>query len=151
MQKRWTASAYAFFKPEVSIEHRKGRRIHVFRCANTGCKHTVRRYIGTGDTSSTGNLRKHIKSCWGGEALQAADEKGSATNAREAVKTYRRTQDIKVAFGNVGKKTVTFSTRQHTPSEARYDHYLPEVNITDQSEGRRSYGGSPRACDHTTL
>ena len=151
MQKRWTASAYAFFKPEVSIGHRKGCCIHVFQCTNTGCKHTVRRYIGMGNTLSTGNLRKHIKSCWGREALQAADEKRSAMNAREVVKPYRRMQDIKVVFGNVGKKTITLSTREHTPSEARYDHYLPEVNITDQLEGRRLYGGSPRACDHTTL
>ncbi|EPT01252.1 hypothetical protein FOMPIDRAFT_1091464, partial [Fomitopsis schrenkii] len=119
MQKRWTAPVYAFFKPNVSIEYVKGRRVHVFRCANAGCKHVIRRYLDTGDTKSTGNLRKHVKSCWGKEALDAADTKESALDARGAVSTYRRTQDIKVAFGNVGKKTVTFSTRQHTQSETR--------------------------------
>ncbi|EPS93986.1 hypothetical protein FOMPIDRAFT_64676 [Fomitopsis schrenkii] len=119
LQKRWTAPVYAFFKPNVSIEYIKGRCVHVFRCANTGCKQQVRRYHGTGDTKSTGNLRKHVKSCWGAEALHAADLKDSAVNAQDAVRTYRRTHDIKVAFGNVGKKTVSFSTRQHTPSETR--------------------------------
>ena len=121
MQKHWTASVYAFFKPDPLIEYVKGRRVHAFQCANTGCKHIVHRYLGGKDMASTVNMRKHVRSCWGKEALDRADASGSALNAREAVRTYRRTGDIKVAFGNIGKKTVTFSTHQHTPSETRYD------------------------------
>lgn len=150
LQKRWTAPVYAFFKPNVSIEYIKGRCVHVFRCANTGCKQQVRRYHGTGDTKSTGNLRKHVKSCWGAEALHAADLKDSAVNAQGEVRTYRRTHDIKVAFGNVGKKTVSFSTRQHTPSETRYDPNSPAAHISDKSKEPRSYAGCRRVCALST-
>lgn len=71
-----------------------------------------------GDMNLTGNLRKHVKSCWGKEALDAADAKESASDARAAVSTYWQTQDIKVAFGNIGKKTVTFSMCHH-PRQGR--------------------------------
>lgn len=131
-QKRWSAATYAFFKPNPSLEEIKGRRAYVFRCANTGCKHEVRRYLATTDTKSTSNMRRHVKSCWGKEALDAADAMKTAANAKDAISTYWRTQDIKVAFGNVGKKTVSFSTHQHTPSETRYVTYPLVVHMADR-------------------
>ncbi|TFY54699.1 hypothetical protein EVJ58_g8703 [Rhodofomes roseus] len=119
MQRKWTAPAYAFFWPDPAIEHIDGRRIHTFRCANTGCKHDVQRYLASKDATSTGNLRKHIKKCWGVEALEAADWMSTASKAKESIEKYKRTQDIKVAFGAASQKSFHYSTIQHTPTETR--------------------------------
>ncbi|KAH9912442.1 uncharacterized protein B0H18DRAFT_825556, partial [Fomitopsis serialis] len=119
MQKKWMSAAYAFFKPDPSIEYIMGRRVHIFHCANTACKQTVKRYLDGKDARSTSNMRKHVKLCWSEEALKAADGTGSASKAKDCVEKYRRTQDIKLSFGVSTKKTVTFSTRQHTPSQTR--------------------------------
>ncbi|TFY69695.1 hypothetical protein EVJ58_g269 [Rhodofomes roseus] len=73
-------------------------------------------------------MRKHIKACWGAEVLAMADTIGSAANARDGIKTYQQTQDIKVVFGNVGKKTVTFSMCERTFLKTRTEivHWVLE-------------------------
>ena len=72
MNKAWKSPAYAFFEPIPDIEHKNGRRFHVFKCASNSCKFTCRRFLYTGDKTSFGNLLKHIRKCWGAEALKAA-------------------------------------------------------------------------------
>ena len=58
-------------RPEIGYED--GRRFHSFRCAAWSCKQRVHRYLDKKDGKSTGNLRKHAKSCWGAEAVEVAE------------------------------------------------------------------------------
>ena len=119
MQRIWKAPVYAFFKPNPTIEYVDGRKVHKFRCANTGCHHDVRRYLASADRTSTNNLRKHARKCWGIEALEAADRMSTAGNAKECVAKFKRTGNLRVAFGAASKKTFRYSTIQHTPTETQ--------------------------------
>lgn len=54
-------------------------------------------YLDKGDTVSTGNMRWHIKKCWGAEAYNAAKQvSGSANATRDAITTYRRCPALKL-------------------------------------------------------
>ena len=114
---------YAFFKPDVRASEIDGRRCHTFACAGRGCSKRVIRFLDTGDAKSTGNLRRHIKSCkaWGSDALEAAEGISSIEEAREAVQAYARSGDLKLAFASVKKKQgkPMYSTLQRTPAETR--------------------------------
>ena len=72
--KDWTSPVYVFFEPQPRVVVVDKRRAHEFRCCVHGCKLTIRRFLDTGDACSTGNMRKHIKSCWGPEVLAATDD-----------------------------------------------------------------------------
>ncbi|KAF9230693.1 hypothetical protein BU15DRAFT_56970, partial [Melanogaster broomeanus] len=72
LMKDWNSPIYAFYEPVPTIEYENGRRCHVFKCTARGCKHRVRRYLDKSDATSTGNMRKHVKSCWGEAALETA-------------------------------------------------------------------------------
>ncbi|KAH9039161.1 hypothetical protein EDB85DRAFT_1859946, partial [Lactarius pseudohatsudake] len=77
LSKKWTAQVYAFFKPTPLIEYVDGHKAYVFKCSMRRCRNTtskfIRHYLYTADASSTSNLRRHAKICWGGEAIAAAD------------------------------------------------------------------------------
>lgn len=111
---------YAFYSPKVSIYHGPdNKRAHVFHCLKTSCGASIKRWLNKKDRHSTSNLRKHIKACWGEEALASADALGSALNAREGVKKFMRSGDLTLAFKRSGKGKVTYSVRQHTRGETR--------------------------------
>ncbi|KIK78711.1 hypothetical protein PAXRUDRAFT_45056, partial [Paxillus rubicundulus Ve08.2h10] len=59
----------AFFEVTPKIIEIDGRCAHEFKCSTHGCKVTIRRYLDKKDTCSTGNMRKHVKSCWGPKVL----------------------------------------------------------------------------------
>lgn len=61
-------------------------------------------------------MRKHAKSCWGIETVEAADD---AANIGEARKMVDNLADgsITAAFERKGKGRVTYSNRQHTKAE----------------------------------
>ncbi|KAJ3816882.1 hypothetical protein F5880DRAFT_1512252, partial [Lentinula raphanica] len=65
---------YAFFDAEPQIEYGKSDTPDylVYRC--TKCGEKLRQGLKTGDRGSTGNLRDHVKKCWGEEALAAIKE-----------------------------------------------------------------------------
>jgi hypothetical protein len=70
------------------------------------------------DSNSTGNLRKHVKKCWGAEALQAAEDAEGINDARErVVDSLNRSGMITAAFEHKGKGKVTYSNRQHTSTK----------------------------------
>lgn len=118
--KDWSSPIYAFFEPTPTIEYHDQRRCHVFKCAARGCKHHVRRYLDTKDAKSTGNMRKHVKSCWGEAALQAAMDCGNQMTARDGpIQSLLETGSIKASFERKGKGKVIYSHRQHTRSETR--------------------------------
>ncbi|TFK78990.1 hypothetical protein K466DRAFT_457331, partial [Polyporus arcularius HHB13444] len=119
-QKRWTSHVYAFYKPEVKIVVISPTKIgHEFMCAKPGCKETVRRYLDTEDATSTGNLSTHAVACWGAEIVCAAKATGNPTKARPMVEKFGRTGTITKIFERIGKGKVSYSTRQHTSTEAR--------------------------------
>lgn len=121
--KRWDAPVYAFFKPIPGIVHFDDRRkAHVFECAASHCRcktRLVRRFLYTRDSSSTSNLRRHAKICWGNEVITAADEAGDHSSACGALANHKD-GSITAAFERAGKGKVTYSHRQLTKAESRY-------------------------------
>ncbi len=123
LMKRWDAPVYAFFRPTPAIVYVEDCKVHVFECAASHCKcktQFIRRYIDTGDISSTSNLCRHAIRCWGDEAVQAADKTTSAKTAWDALTNKEPNGSITAAFERVGKDGVTYSHRQHTKTEARW-------------------------------
>ena len=70
--KDWSSPVYVFFE-EPTVDCVDGCHAHVFKCSGHGCKASIRRFIDTKDAGSTGNMRKHVRACWGADALCTAD------------------------------------------------------------------------------
>jgi hypothetical protein len=110
-----------------------GRRVHAFRCAAKMCKGKgiVRRYLDKGDRTSTSNMRKHAKGCWGDTVVADACEGGNTKETRESLKNGKMGVDgsITAVFERTGKGKVTYSHRQHTQTQTRYGFscYHPAV------------------------
>ncbi|KAF8326248.1 hypothetical protein F5887DRAFT_900191, partial [Amanita rubescens] len=119
MQKKWKSVVYAFYHPDPDITYTGRRRVHEFRCMNKGCKYKCRRFLDT-DPTSTGNMIKHVKSCWGEGPWGAASEYGNIPDARKhVVKPFLRQGTITAMFQRIGKGKLTFSTIQLTPTQTR--------------------------------
>ncbi|KZV92057.1 hypothetical protein EXIGLDRAFT_576221, partial [Exidia glandulosa HHB12029] len=118
---KWTAPIYAFYQPLPTVGHTDaGRRFHEFHCMGRNCKKSVKRYLDGNDSGSTSNLHKHAKSCWGDEAVKAADAAKTAKDARENVTTPLRSNGtITAAFARTGKGKISYMHRQHTRAEMR--------------------------------
>ncbi|KAG0692625.1 hypothetical protein DFH29DRAFT_817323 [Suillus ampliporus] len=118
LMKEWTSPVYAFFDPTLRIIENDGWWAHEFKCSAQGCKTTIRRYLDKKDARSTGNMRKHVKSCWGDVVLQAADDAKDASEVcTKIVPGILRDRSITVSFECKGKGKVTYSNRQHTCAE----------------------------------
>ncbi|KAF8328487.1 hypothetical protein F5887DRAFT_864088, partial [Amanita rubescens] len=123
LMKDWTSPVYAFFHPKPKIEVIQvgddKRYSHVFRCRGKGCKATIRRFLDTKDSWSTGNMRKHVRSCWGLPALEAADSAANAAEVRtKIVPGILRDGSITEAFERKGKGK-TYSIRAHSRAEIK--------------------------------
>lgn len=126
----------------MSIYHNKdGRRAHQFHCAGLGCKASILRYLDSGDTTSTGNLRKHVRNCksWGEEVLDAADGMKSS-DVRTRLRDLVRSGSIEKAFERVGKGRVSYSSRPHTRAETRLVFSCPSRHIDNSSPLLRQRG-----------
>lgn len=65
-------------------------------------------------------MHKHVKNCWGEDALAAAAQTKNAREARETVvQGILMTGTITASFERKGKGKVTFSHRQHTKTETK--------------------------------
>jgi hypothetical protein len=72
------------------------------------------------DAKSTGNMQKHVETCWGDEVLDAADEvKDVGEVHTKIVKSIQRNRSIMAAFERKGKGKVTYSHHAHTKAETR--------------------------------
>ncbi|KAG1718887.1 uncharacterized protein EDB91DRAFT_1009556, partial [Suillus paluster] len=81
----------------------------------------IRRFLDTGDARSTGNMCKHVKNCWGEDALAAAVQTKNAREAHETVvQGILMTGTITASFERKGKGKVTFSHHQHTKMETNF-------------------------------
>ncbi|KAJ3753776.1 hypothetical protein EV360DRAFT_27774, partial [Lentinula raphanica] len=86
------SAVYAFFHAEPEIEFAKDNTAEylVYRCTN--CSEKLRQGLKTGDRGSTvGNLREHVRKCWGEETLAAVKDT-SLEKARAAVKESKKTK-----------------------------------------------------------
>jgi len=128
--KEWTSPVYAFFDPIPQIVNINDRRAHEFKCQAKGCKAKVRRFLDKGDARSTGNMRKHVRSCWGDEVLKAADDAKDANEVRQKiVGSVLRNGSITASFERKGKGKVTYSHRQHTRAETKYESNFVIVRL----------------------
>ena len=139
LAKDWNSPIYAFFKPIPFVDHIDGRRVHIFECGAKPCKRKgrngqyVRRYLNTGDATSTSNLRRHAKICWGDDAIEAACRTKDACAARDVLaKTRVKDGSITAAFERVGKESVTYSHRQHTKTEIRFVQMTESVLVANK-------------------
>ena len=85
----------------------------------------MRRFLDKKDTYSTGNMRKHVKTCWGANVLAAADIAKDLEEVRtKIIKDVQQNGSITVAFER--KKIVTYSHRRmsHCPT---YSGRIPEI------------------------
>ncbi|KIM56128.1 hypothetical protein SCLCIDRAFT_133240, partial [Scleroderma citrinum Foug A] len=136
----WNAPIYAFFEPVPWVIEVEGRPVHVFKCNAHGCKATVRCYMDTKDAGSTGNLCRHVKSCWGSEVVSAADDARNADEVRTKMcPGFLKDGSITAAFEQKGKGKVTYSHRPHTCQETkslmrtgRPEYYLPSCSTVSQ-------------------
>ena len=124
--RHWNTPIYAFFKPTPAIDHIDGRRVHIFSCSAKVCQgkgrhgRQVRRFLNTADVTSTSNLRRHAKTCWGDETVAAAVRVKDVYSAHAVIaKSLKRDGSITAAFERVAKDKVTFSHRPHTRTEMR--------------------------------
>jgi hypothetical protein len=142
MSKDWKSPVYAFYEPVPEIEYVDSRRTHVFKCMAVRCKYRARRYLDTKDKSSTGNLIKHVKLCWGDEVWKAASECKNAGEARAAVvKPFAKSGNITASFERTGKGTVTYMHRQHTKTETKYVGSPIKMNRLTTIPGRKLFDG----------
>ena len=120
MMKKWTSPVYAFFEPVPTAIEVQGHHAHEFKCSGRSCKVTVRRFIDTKDAGSTGNMRRHVKTCWGEDALNTVDIAKDVNEARtKVVQGILRDGSITTAFEQKDKQSVRYSSRPYTQSEIR--------------------------------
>lgn len=121
MSRKWTSCVYAFFEATPTIEYVDGRKCHSFKCLAKGCRQKIRRYLGGNDAQSTGNMRRHAKSCWGEDTIRIADGARNVSEARtKIVRGILHNGSITAAFERKDKGKVSYSHRQHTKTETRY-------------------------------
>lgn len=123
MSKSWVAPIYVFFRPTPTVEYVKGRKAHVFHCGAAKCRgrtDEVWRYLDTDDVSSTSNLRRHAKKCWGEDSVDAADGTEDVDTARAALASHKKLDgSITSMFRRISKGKVTYSHHQHTKLQSR--------------------------------
>jgi hypothetical protein len=80
MSKKWDAPIYVFFKPSATIEYVGKCKVHVFECATARChckSKFIWQFLYTSDAGSMSNMHRHVKVCWGDDAVTAADTTGN--------------------------------------------------------------------------
>ena len=118
--KCWTSLVYAFYHPIPNIEYVDGCHMHVFHCAAKSCKYKCCHFLDGPNHSSTGNLIKHIKTCWGNAAYEATSDCQHANAAcKNVVKPLTTMGTITMAFKRNGKGKVSYRHHQHTKTETK--------------------------------
>jgi uncharacterized DUF497 family protein len=83
-----------------------------------GCETRIRRFVDR-DTS-TSNLIKHAKKCWGEDTVTAASTAKDAKEVRDkVVGSILKNGSLTASFEIKGKGKVRYSHRQHTKAETR--------------------------------
>ena len=78
--------------------------------------------LSTPRTPSTGNMRRHVKTCWGEDALNTADKAKDINEAwTKVVQDILRDSSITTPFKQKDKQSVTYSSRPYMQSKIRWD------------------------------
>ncbi|KIM65634.1 hypothetical protein SCLCIDRAFT_112336, partial [Scleroderma citrinum Foug A] len=118
MMKKWNSPVYAFFEPVPTVVEVGGHCAHVFMCCGCGCKVTVQH-----------NMWKHVKICWGEDALGTADKAKDVNEAwTKIVHGILQDGSITTAFERKDKRNAMYSSRPYTHSEirAKLVHWVSE-------------------------
>ncbi|PBK85235.1 hypothetical protein ARMGADRAFT_1048098 [Armillaria gallica] len=129
MMKKWSASAHAFFHPTPAIEYCHCHKCHVFSCAAKGCNQSIAHYLDTTDKESTGNMHKHICSCWGSNVLDMADNIENLENARKIVKAHHNNGTITSMFQCLKGKDCMLGFQKPAPVQS---HEGPWLQLLDE-------------------
>ena len=127
IKKHWKAPIYAFFEAEPLVTYvmdpktGKDKKCYTFCCTNHGCTGCIRHHLDSKDKSSTSNLRKHAKQCWGEDQLKMVDDSKNIIAAHNAIGQIYQTGTITVHFERKDGSKITYSNKQHTKTEIRYD------------------------------
>ncbi|KIK77422.1 hypothetical protein PAXRUDRAFT_166906, partial [Paxillus rubicundulus Ve08.2h10] len=152
LKKEWVSPFYAFFDPTPVIIKVNGCCAHEFKCSACNCKAKGCQYLDKKDAHSTGNMRKHVKSCWGDETLETADTAKDVNEVRaKIVGGVLRNRTIMAAFERKGKGKVVYSHRLHTRAEAkgfkslmktgRPEYYIPSLETVSADNTYQEYEG----------
>src|SRR5713226_5730610 len=118
MKARWTLVVQTFFKPTTNINYNDWCKMDEFTCLQKHCHQKIVRYLDTKDAQSTGNMRRHVKKCWGEGVLTVAESAKDANKAHSRIiHGFLKTGKITEMFERKAK--ATYSTIQHTKSETR--------------------------------
>ncbi|THU89401.1 hypothetical protein K435DRAFT_584588, partial [Dendrothele bispora CBS 962.96] len=117
----WSSPIYTFFDPEPTFEYHKSNcKCVVFKCTNRNCKKwEVVQYLDTKDASSTGNMRSHVKSCWGEDILSEVDQAKDVDEGWKVTGGYRRNGSITATFEKKRSGQATYSFCQYTKTDTR--------------------------------
>ncbi|KAG0703263.1 hypothetical protein DFH29DRAFT_803739 [Suillus ampliporus] len=116
----WVSPIYAFFDPTPHIVETDRQQAHKFKCCAKACKASIRHFLDKKNARSTGNMRKHVKSCWGEEILSVADDTKDAKEVRtKIVGSILKNGTITASFERKGKGKLTYSHHQHTWAETK--------------------------------
>jgi hypothetical protein len=119
MKKKWRAPIYGFFKAMPEIEYKDERRSHVFHCLADGCDNVVWRFVGR--DSSTSNLIKHAKKCFGEDTVKAATSAKNAMEVRDKiVGGMLKNGKLTTVFERKDRQRVSYSHRQHSKVETKF-------------------------------
>ena len=96
-----------FYAPDPLIGHEGGCCYHEFKWVAKGCRKGVRCYLDTKDAKSTSNMQKHVKRCWGDNAVRLANEaNGCDVVHKSVVQPLLRDGTITASFEcKIGKVT----------------------------------------------
>ena len=122
-----------FYEALPDVQYVEGHCAHVFVCAAKSCTYKCCHFLNCPDHSSTGNLIKHVTSCWGKAAYEVAKACQHVNDAHESVvKPLTTTGTITAAFEQKGKGKVSYRHRQHTKKETKSVNglHLLEVHLT---------------------
>ena len=105
-------------------------------------------YLDTRDKSSTGNLIKHVKQCWGDEVWKTASQCKDACEADAAViQLFTKSRNITANFQRTGKRTISYM-HQHTRTETKYiDSPIVTTQLTT-IPGLKLFNGLQKAVAH---
>ncbi|KAJ6468855.1 hypothetical protein C8R45DRAFT_837606 [Mycena sanguinolenta] len=155
LKKSSTSHIYAFYSGDVGIEYRDGKLHHIFTCAARSCKQTVARNQQSKDASSTKNLTRHAKKCWGEDNIKAAADVKDLAEARRllkansGLKNQRLTDIFKQHASDTGE---SFSHVPLTREESRAEHVRwvseslrPFAIVKDRAYRKLMKSGRPTA------
>ncbi|KXN92375.1 hypothetical protein AN958_08094 [Leucoagaricus sp. SymC.cos] len=120
LSKDWKSPVYAFYEPILDITYINGCHVHEFKCTEKPCNFKSHWYLDSKSKASTGNMIKHVRTCWGDNTWNAASQcHGVKEACEEVVKPLTMNGSITVNFKCTGKGKITYSHCQHMKTETK--------------------------------